>query len=193
MTTTVDVEAELRERLEQDDNGNLPKYLTRKQDDQKADTLADSKYDTRSKSERNNLINTKRYSYASTMADLFHRAFYDEGHRIKSPKTRTHRVIVATRSKFHWIISTTPMMNRVSNLIGYLHFFWRVSWKKILLKQRPCPEITSAIYGESFWNDSVEQAYKDEFNNNPLYRLDPTFFATLANRLMNKENFSSTS
>ena len=29
----VDAEAELRERLEQDDDGNLLKYLTRKQDD----------------------------------------------------------------------------------------------------------------------------------------------------------------
>ena len=33
MTITVNIEAELRERLEQDDNRNLPKYLTRKQDD----------------------------------------------------------------------------------------------------------------------------------------------------------------
>ena len=101
MTTTIDIEAELRERLEQDDNRNLLKYLTRKQDDQKTDTLADPKYDTHSKSERNNLIDTKRYFYASAMVDLFHRAFYDEGHRIKSPKTRTYRAIVATRSKFH--------------------------------------------------------------------------------------------
>ena len=101
ITTTVDTEAKLRKRLEQDDNRNLPKYLTRKQGDQKADTLANPKYDTRSKSERNNLIDTKRYFYTSAMADLFYRAFCDESHRIKSPKTRTYRAIVATRFKFH--------------------------------------------------------------------------------------------
>ena len=101
MTITVNIEAELRERLEQDDNRNLSKYLTCKQDDQKADTLADPKYDTRSKSKRNNLINTKRYFYASIMANLFYRAFCDEDHYIKSPKTRIYRAIVATRSKFH--------------------------------------------------------------------------------------------
>lgn len=154
-------------------------------DHQKED-LKNNPHLSRSKRERGSLIDVKRYIYTSAMADTFGRVICDEGHRIKSCRTRTHRAIVATRAEYHWVVSATPMMNRASDLIGYLNFFWRPEWMSDVLL--PGKSLQGAgVYGPEIWQQ-VHPDYRRKYDNLPLYRLDPTIFANLANRAKIKDN-----
>ncbi|KAI9882008.1 MAG: hypothetical protein M1823_006268 [Watsoniomyces obsoletus] len=147
-------------------------------DDQREEARAKK---TRGQRERGNLIDVKRFTYTSVLADCFGRIICDEGHRIKSARTRTHRAIVALRAPYHWVISATPMMNRASDLIGYLNFFWRPEWMP--------EELTTThpdYYTEACW-ESMSSQYRSKYSA-PLYRLNPAVFAALANRAAIKAN-----
>jgi SNF2 family DNA or RNA helicase len=105
----------------------------------------------------------------SGWAGRFARVICDEGHKLKNRKSATFAAIsdLATRNK--WILSATPLINRVSDMIAYLTWFWRKDWK-IPIPMGDSGE-PSACY-EHFWRTPPSQ--RQQFVS--LALLDPDRF-----------------
>ncbi|EXJ83695.1 hypothetical protein A1O1_07319 [Capronia coronata CBS 617.96] len=65
---------------------------------------------------------------ASRFAHLFHRVVCDEGHKLKNPRTKNMAAVETLYALRVWIVTATPMINRVADLLGYLWLFWTPSW-----------------------------------------------------------------
>ncbi|KIW77624.1 hypothetical protein Z517_10070 [Fonsecaea pedrosoi CBS 271.37] len=59
--------------------------------------------------------------YTSLFAGLFYRVVYDEAHKVKNPKTMNAIAIEKLYAPKKWFITATPIVNRVSDLLGYLY------------------------------------------------------------------------
>jgi hypothetical protein len=87
-----------------------------------------------------------------------------------------HRGVMTLDASFYWILTATPMMNRVSDYLGYLMIFWKERWDH-------------DVYGDSivrsyepeYWKQ-IGTTYTHWVANTPLYVLNPRTFARLANR-----------
>ena len=57
------------------------------------------------------------------------RMILDEGHFAKNPKVQNSEVIRQIKAKHIWFVTATPMMNKVSDLSGYLFRFFKREWE----------------------------------------------------------------
>ncbi|KAF7917809.1 hypothetical protein EAE99_009185 [Botrytis elliptica] len=64
----------------------------------------------------------------SQVENLFHRIFLDEGHAAKNSKTHIHQAVLMVNAYCHWMVSATPMMNKIDDLHGILNLLWRGEW-----------------------------------------------------------------
>ncbi len=77
---------------------------------------------------------------------------------------------------YHWILTATPMINRVPDYMGYLLIFWRPGWEYDVFGD----DLTRS-YEPSFW-EGIPSTYQHWVGNTPLFVLNPRNFARLANR-----------
>ncbi|KAK7897680.1 hypothetical protein LTR67_004310 [Exophiala xenobiotica] len=121
--------------------------------------------------------------WANQFKGLFVHAVCDEGHKIKNPRTRVHLTIQTLFARLNWIVTATPMINRVSDLLGYLNIFWRPNWVDDLdtLDDYQLPGDYKDRYKESLL-DSIDTEcpqYAARYANMPMFIFDPRAFATL--------------
>ncbi|TGO07475.1 hypothetical protein BTUL_0273g00010 [Botrytis tulipae] len=106
----------------------------------------------------------------SKVENLFDRICLDEGHAAKNSKTRIHQAVLMVHAYHHWMISATPMMNRIEDLHGILNLLWREEWRI----KGDYDEIMS--YQDDFdaanMLDPNCPSYKDVLRRR-LWRLDP--------------------
>ena len=69
------------------------------------------------------------------------------------------------------------MINRVSDILGFLAMFWREEWGI----RWPASNDLEQIYEDEF-RDKLPSTYPYIFNDQPLFQLSPWVFASLANR-----------
>ena len=73
-------------------------------------------------------LNPSEYSekLGETLGNLFkvyfHRVILDEGHAIKNYHSATSKACIHLRSKYHWIVSGTPIQNTLAELYPYMRF-----------------------------------------------------------------------
>ena len=109
----------------------------------------------------------ERNVYRSRYRGLFHRVVCDEGHRVKNPATNANRSVYLVGAPHIWILSATPMINKPSDLIGYLHLLFDEAWRD------PAPvNLGDAVeyYTAMDYSAPVEER---------LYQLDPVLFGKL--------------
>jgi hypothetical protein len=87
-----------------------------------------------------------------------------------------HRGVMTVEADYHWILTATPMINRISDYMGYLLIFWRDAWDYSLHGND-----LARSYEPSFWAE-VPSSYQYWINDTPLFVLNPYNFARLANR-----------
>jgi SNF2-related domain len=99
----------------------------------------------------------------------FARVICDEGHRIKGRKTDVWAAVSGLQAKFNWILTATPLVNRVTDYLGYLALFFKPEW---------------AQSGNDLDDDNPSQMYRDflalplveQTVENGLHLLDPELF-----------------
>ncbi|RMZ74706.1 hypothetical protein DV738_g5689, partial [Chaetothyriales sp. CBS 135597] len=130
-----------------------------------------------------------RVVYMNPMRGRFCRVVCDEGQKIKNPHTKIHVGIWYSFAPHYWIISATPMLNSVVDLLGYLWLFWRSSWsisyhtngEVTMNRKLYAPAARAQVrqefpgYGTKFL-DNANQCDMD------LFVLDPVVFTRMANK-----------
>ena len=123
--------------------------------------------------------------FSSAFVDLFYRVIYDEGYKLKNPKTRNFTAVETLYAPYLWITTATPMINRVDDLLGYLCLFWKPEWLDDLddLDGWVGPNKLESRYKESVLASLAEEApkYHALYGGHPLFVFDPRAFATLLN------------
>ncbi|KAE8345766.1 hypothetical protein BDV24DRAFT_159100 [Aspergillus arachidicola] len=66
-------------------------------------------------------VSTKRHR--SLLQGKFNRVICDEGHAVKTIRTKVHQSVATLRATYKWFLSATPMPNRVIDICGYLSLF----------------------------------------------------------------------
>lgn len=54
-----------------------------------------------------------------------YRIYLDEGHLVKNISSLKHRTTVTVETKYRWILTATPLINRKEDILGLLHILWR--------------------------------------------------------------------
>jgi hypothetical protein len=111
----------------------------------------------------------------------FRRVICDEGHKLKNSRTRNHRAVFKTFAPCVWILSATPMLNSVVDMLGYLNLFWQADWD---LKEEHMPDSLVELYSDTFRRDyhDHQQSPPQHGSHLDLFILHPKHFATLYNR-----------
>jgi hypothetical protein len=139
----------------------------------------------------------RRFQYKPRFPDLFDRVICDEAHIIKRTRTKTHKSIELIKHKHIWFVTATPMINRVTDLSGYLTLLW----KKEFRLQPASFEAADAspddsVYDLELLENLGDKLYSPDFdpseymphdpkvveaigNGMPLYVLDPDAFKLL--------------
>lgn len=71
------------------------------------------------------------YSCTHTLVDLpveFHRVVLDEAHQIKSRLTKTAKACYALNSVRRWVVTGTPIQNKLEDLFSLVHFLRAEPW-----------------------------------------------------------------
>lgn len=93
---------------------------------------------------------------------------------IQNPQTFNHRSVSALEAPVKWILSATPLSNDATDLVGYLHLFWKREWKWTRGVR------TDEKYAILKWyqdrGKNYDSTYQYWHNNNPLSLLEPHFF-----------------
>lgn len=67
--------------------------------------------------------------YTSIFSGRFARIVCDEAHYIKNHQTRTAISVKKLQCRVSWLITATPMINKMADLYGYLHLIWDPDWE----------------------------------------------------------------
>lgn len=120
---------------------------------------------------------SKKTVFASQLRHLFSRVVCDEGHRVKNASTSTHRAVYTLYAPHIWVVTATPMVNRVADFLGYLNLFWKKQWRVAVEGDSDWRTLYTADF-ESF----MRKERPDEFVEDlALWVLDPRSFAALVN------------
>ncbi|KIW86925.1 uncharacterized protein Z519_12390 [Cladophialophora bantiana CBS 173.52] len=124
--------------------------------------------------------------FTSRFAGLFHRVICDEGHRLKNCRTLNSIAIDKLYAPKKWVVTATPMMNRILDLLGYLYLFWQPQWESNLdsLDAFVLPSDPEMVYRQSTllqWMTQCEK-YQKKYKDWPLFLFNPRTFAALINR-----------
>ncbi|KAI1622650.1 hypothetical protein EDD37DRAFT_482716 [Exophiala viscosa] len=121
----------------------------------------------------------------SKFAGLFHRVICDEGHKLKNCRTRNATAIDKLYAPKKWIVTATPMINSVADLLGYLYLFWNPAWKLLMdrLDGWEIPTTAEELYKEETLVTFREKCpnYQAKFGEVPLFMFDPQPYAALIN------------
>ncbi|KIX01027.1 uncharacterized protein Z518_10093 [Rhinocladiella mackenziei CBS 650.93] len=127
-----------------------------------------------------------RVVYTNRLAHLFHRVICDEGHKLKNPRTKNAKAVEVLYAPKLWIVTATPMMNRVSDLLGYLCLFWRPEWNDDLdvLDGWTLPSSATKRYEKTTLDDWQDRAphYCQKYRHQPMFLFDPALFTKLHNQ-----------
>jgi SNF2-related domain len=124
------------------------------------------------------LIDTRK-EYTTSLAGCFDRIVLDEGHKVKNPQTLVSNMVKLLRAPRTWILTATPMMNRATDYVGYLHLLWR---DDMAMDPQDYPDSDKELYTDD--NLVPKQSplyapggrYDFEAHSLPLWRLDPYRF-----------------
>lgn len=123
--------------------------------------------------------------YTSLFAGLFQRVICDEGHKLKNCRTKNSIAIDKLYCPNRWIVTATPMINRVTDMLGYLYLLWNPAWSKDLdsLDGWDHPGNNESLYSFDTKKEFLELCpnYCEKYHNLPLFVLDPRAFATMIN------------
>ncbi|RMZ78756.1 hypothetical protein DV736_g6688, partial [Chaetothyriales sp. CBS 134916] len=130
-----------------------------------------------------------RVVYMNPMRGRFCRVVCDEGQKIKNCYSKTHVGVWYSFAQHYWIVSATPMLNSVVDLLGYLWLFWRSSWA-ISHHTDDKVVMNKGLYAPDAREDLRDKYpnYGTKFVQNPglcdmdLFVLDPSVFTRLANK-----------
>jgi SNF2-related domain len=120
-----------------------------------------------------------RNEYSTILAGHFHRVVLDEGHKVKNAQTLASNMVMLLKAPYKWILTATPMMNRATDYIGYLHLLWDDEMK---LDSKDQPDDLKDIYIDDTMIPKQTEAYrrssKYDFSQHrlPLWRLDPYIY-----------------
>jgi SNF2-related domain len=137
---------------------------------------------------KDNPIDDERRVYANVLKHKFARVICDEGHRLKNTLTRNHRAVYTVYARYKWIITATPMINAVSDYLGYLNFFWHPSWSVEEYDEYPDKygDIYTTEYADQFLAKFPEYGEKftcdQQATSTPFWVIDPRPFSRLVNR-----------
>lgn len=70
----------------------------------------------------------KSRKYKSTMVGYFHRVVCDEGHAVKTIKSRQHQSVALLLARHIWFLTATPMSNKPTDMLGYLTLLYKAEW-----------------------------------------------------------------
>ncbi|KAL4958616.1 uncharacterized protein BDV14DRAFT_206514, partial [Aspergillus stella-maris] len=62
----------------------------------------------------------RRIRYNSSMGGRFIRVVCDEGHAVKTIRSRQHQSVALLQARHLWFLSATPMSNKPTDMLGYL-------------------------------------------------------------------------
>lgn len=82
---------------------------------------------------------------------------------------------MTVEAEYHWLLTATPMINRVSDYHGYLAIFWRESWDHGVFGAD-----VARSYEPAYWPE-MPSTYQYWVADTPLFVLNPRSFARLAN------------
>jgi SNF2 family DNA or RNA helicase len=120
-----------------------------------------------------------RNEYSTILAGHFHRVVLDEGHKVKNAQTLASNMVMLLKAPYKWILTATPMMNRATDYIGYLHLLWDDEMK---LDSKDQPDDLKDIYINDTIIPKETEAYRSKGKYDfgryrlPLWRLDPYIF-----------------
>ena len=124
--------------------------------------------------------------YTSKLAGYFKRVINDEGHKLKNCRTQISKAISKLLCSELWIVTATPMMNRVSDMLGYLTLFWKPEWLTDLealdgyeLPLSPERQFTTRSIED--WEKKAVN-YVKKYDGWPMFLFNPHSFATLVNK-----------
>jgi SNF2-related domain len=123
--------------------------------------------------------------WTNVFKHCFRRVVCDEGHKLKNSRTRNHRAVFKTFAPCVWILSATPMLNSVVDMLGYLNLFWQADWE---LNEEDMPGSLVDLYSDTFRRDHRQQVpqygsrFPQGYRNLDFFILHPKHFATLHNR-----------
>lgn len=124
--------------------------------------------------------------YANIFQHLFYRAIFDEGHKLKNAETRNFFAAYTVFAPKVWYVTATPMINRISDLLGYLNFWWKASWLEDLevLDDYSLPASPETRYIDDTIQDIEQQCpnYMAKYRGQHLYLFDPKAFSKLYNK-----------
>ncbi|KAL4958630.1 uncharacterized protein BDV14DRAFT_186345, partial [Aspergillus stella-maris] len=68
---------------------------------------------------------TRRIRYSSSMGGRFVRVVCDEGHAVKTIRSRQHQSVALLQARHLWFLSATPMSNKPTDMLGYLTLLYQ--------------------------------------------------------------------
>ncbi|KAI9764302.1 MAG: hypothetical protein M1839_005968 [Geoglossum umbratile] len=66
----------------------------------------------------------------SAWVGRFARVICDKGHKIKGRKTETWNAVSSLAARYKWVLTATPLVNRITDYTGYLALFFNPTWAK---------------------------------------------------------------
>ncbi|KAI9775006.1 MAG: hypothetical protein M1839_001606 [Geoglossum umbratile] len=104
----------------------------------------------------------------SAWVGRFARVICDEGHKIKDRKTETWRAVSGLAARYKWVLTATPLINRITDYTGYLALFFNPTWAK---HGPPDDDNPSQPYQDFLALPNTEQTIQEG-----LHLLDPNLF-----------------
>ncbi|RMZ78246.1 hypothetical protein DV737_g3998, partial [Chaetothyriales sp. CBS 132003] len=130
-----------------------------------------------------------RVVYMNPMRGRFCRVVCDEGQKVKNCYSKTHVGVWYSFAQHYWIVSATPMLNSVVDLLGYLWLFWRSSWAishhtngEVVMSKTLYAADARANARRDFPDYGTKFVEKPAPCDMDLFVLDPSVFTRLANK-----------
>ncbi len=99
---------------------NGPRSLTSWRVNQAITTLGLSRANARRHVAKSSYPPVPEFEWENNISQCFERVFLDEGHMVRNPDTATWEAVSWLRPRFYHIISATPLLNGLKDLVGLL-------------------------------------------------------------------------
>lgn len=136
-----------------------------------------------------------RVTYHNPLQGRFKRMILDEGHKAKNPRTKTAHAAKLVEPDHTIIVTATPMINRIADLIGYLDLLFKPEWRVAPREWEGerAYELTFDLYSDdtlpqhtpiysfggelAIYQDAAHTTLVDNYL--PLWRLDPDAYRSV--------------
>lgn len=82
----------------------------------------------------------------------------DKAHFVKNPRSETHLIVHGLKKEFLLLVTATPLLNSVRDMLGYLGIIWRPEWPFGYTDLDPIP--AEEFYLEDTWN-AIKEGKED--------------------------------